>query len=122
MSHPTELSKSAHVQVVPLVDLSGSYDVRRAAFAAPPAAPWVSCRVTLTRRHVAFAVTRLGPDRESFDLELADIQAVELAPGRIPRVITLRTADRLVHVRTSGAAALAKRIAISREAAQRVSR
>lgn len=122
MSYGVELSKSVHVRVEQLVPHVPGYDNRRERFATSVVAPYLPGRMTLTRLRLSFVAARAGAGAASFVLDLTEIEAVELEAGRFPRLVTVVTADRRIHVRVTGAPAFAKRIAIAREAAQRTAR
>lgn len=83
---------------------------------------WVSGRLTLTRLHVNFIPSRGGRGMAMMDLALRDIEQVELAGGRLSRLVVLRTPSHVVHVRSlasTGLTGLATSIADLAEAAKR---
>lgn len=112
------VTKSVHVRVEQLVEHVPGYDERREMFRVPAVAPWVPGRLTLTRDRLSWVAARPGLGAWSTSVDLTEIEAVEIAPGRLPSVVTLRTDDRLIHLRMVGAAPFAKRVAIAREAAR----
>lgn len=121
MSYGVLASKSATVMVETTSGVGGSdSDVVLDRFQGLWGAAWVPGRLTVTRLHVSFIPNRAGRGLAMMDLNLRDIQAVELGGGRVSKVMGLRTATHVVHVRLLGAEKLAQEIATLAEAAKRI--
>lgn len=121
MSYGVLASKSANVMVETTSGVGGSdSDVVLDRFQGIWGASWVPGRLTVTRLHVSFIPNRTGRGMAMMDLNLRDIQVVELGGGRVSKVMSLRTATHVVHVRTLGAEKLAQEIAKLAEAAKKI--
>lgn len=111
MSYGVLASKSAHVMVQTMSGVDGSpSDIVLDRFQSIWGSAWVTGRLTLTRLHVNFIPNRAGRGVAMMDLALRDITVVELGGGRLSKVIGLRTATHVVHVRLLGAASLAAEV------------
>lgn len=120
MSYGVVASKTGHVQVEAVIpEAQRSYDRTREKYRPPVATVWSAGRLTLTALHLSFVPTRSSGGVPPVTLTLSDILTVEATPGRVNKVVSFRTADRVVHARVSGAMAFAKQVAISAEAARK---
>ncbi|CAN5642118.1 hypothetical protein BH11ACT8_BH11ACT8_32620 [soil metagenome] len=121
MSYGVIASKSAHVMVETTSGVGGSdSDLVLDRFQSIWGAAWVPGRLTVTRLHVNVIPNRAGRGMAMMDLSLRDIQVVELGGSRMSKVMGLRTATHVVHVRTLGAEKLAQELAGLVEAAKKI--
>lgn len=121
MSYGVLASKSATVMVETTAGVGRSdSDLVLDRFQSIWGAVWVPGRLTVTRLHVNVIPNRAGRGMAMMDLNLRDIQVVELSGGRISKVMGLRTASHVVHVRTLGAEKLALEVAKLAEAAKKM--
>ena len=121
MSYGVIASKSANVMVETTSGVGGSdSDLVLDRFQSIWGAAWVPGRLTITRLHVNFIPSRAGRGMAMMDLNLRDIDQVELAGGRVTKVMGLRTTSHVVHVRSLGAAGLAAEVAKLAEAAKKL--
>lgn len=110
MSYGVLASKVGHVRVERL---------ETATNRAPLTAPWSAGRVTLTALHLNFNPTRAAQGVTALTVALCDVETVGTSSGRIRKVVSVRTADLVVQARVAGAAAFAKQVATSAEAARK---
>ncbi len=82
-------------------------------------APWGTGRLTLTALHLNFVPASTAPGVRPLSIRLTDIESVETNQDRFHKVVTIRTAERVVNARVSGASAFAQRLAVSVEADRR---
>jgi hypothetical protein len=119
MSYGVIASKSASVMVETTSGVGGSdSDDVLDRFQAIWGPAWVPGRLTLTRLHVTFIPSRAGRGMAMMDLRLNDVEQVERSPGRLSKVMTLRTSTHVVHVRSLGSAVLAHQVAELADAAK----
>jgi hypothetical protein len=120
MSYGVVASKTGHVQVEAVIpEEQRSYDRTREKYRPPVTTVWAAGRLTLTSLHLSFVPTRTSRGVPPVSIALSDILNVEATPGRVNKVVSFRTADRVVHARVTGAMAFAKQVAISAEAARK---
>lgn len=74
-------------------------------------AAWVPGRLTLTKLHLNYVPHRAGRGMAMLNLSLRDITGVEISPGRVSKVVGLRTSGHVVRIRCLGAPALATEVA-----------
>ncbi|MFA6298100.1 MAG: hypothetical protein WCS84_08275 [Nocardioides sp.] len=72
---------------------------------------WVAGRLTLTKLHLTYVPNRAGRGMPMMNLNLRDISEVEIGGGRVSKVIGLRTARHVIHIKCLGAPAIATQIA-----------
>lgn len=121
MSYGVLASKSVNVMVETTSGVGGSdSDDVLDRFQSLWGATWVPGRLTATRLHVSVIPTRAGAGLAIMNLNLRDIGVVELGGGRVSKVMGLRTATHVVHVRALGAEKLAQEVATLVEAAKRI--
>ncbi len=120
MSYGVLASKSATMMVETTSGVGGTTsDVALDRFQDIWGAAWVQGRLTVTRLHVNFIPHHAGRGMAMLDLDLRDIAGVELSGGRVSKVMGLRTATHLVHLRALGVAGLATELAALADAARK---
>lgn len=112
MSYGVLVSKTGHL----LVETTGAggdsgTDAALDRFQLLWGGAWVAGRLTLTRLHLTYVPNRAGRGMPMMNLDLRDITAVELGGGRVSKVVGLRTARHVVHLKCLGAPALASQLA-----------
>ena len=83
-------------------------------------AMWVPGRLTLTKLHLNYIPNRGGRGMAMMDLNLRDITTIEVAGGRVSKVVGLRTPRHIVRIRCLGAPAFAQQVSELVEQAKRI--
>lgn len=119
MSYGVIASKSAQVMVETTAGSGGAEsDVALDRFQSLWGGAFVPGRITVTKLHVNFIPNRAGRGMAMVDINLRDIEQVELNGVRMNKLIGLRTATHLVHVKILAPGGLAQQLATLVEAAK----
>ena len=112
MSYGVLVSKTGHL----MVETTGApgtteSDTALDRFQVRWGGTWVPGRLTLTKLHLTYVPTRAANGLSMLTLNLRDLTGVELAGGRVSKVVGLRLPSHVVRIRCLGAPGFAEQVA-----------